>query len=175
MSARPIDQLIIHCSDSPNGRWIDAVSIDHWHAARGFRRDPAQVQAHEPDLHHIGYHWIIYTSGSLRPGRHPGEPGAPLAAPGHHALNICLIGRDAFTRHQWTSLAHLVRTLLDTYPGAQVLGHRDSAPDCVCVGDGSQRRCPRIRHCPGFDVAAWLAGGLEPLPDHLITKPEGCY
>ncbi|AFL76219.1 N-acetylmuramoyl-L-alanine amidase [Thiocystis violascens] len=174
MNPRPIDQLIIHCSDSRNGRWIDAESIDHWHAERGFLRAPEAVAAHEPTLRHLGHHWLIYTNGSLRPGRHPDEPGAPRAARGHQALNLCLIGRDAFTPAQWTSLAVLVDRLLAAYPQARVLGHRDSAPEGWCESEGVRRRCPRIQTCPGFDVAAWLAGGRIALPDHLLIPREDC-
>lgn len=36
-----------------------------------------------------------------------------------------------------------------------ICGHRDTGAN---------------KTCPGFDVGAWLAGGLQPLADHLLVE-----
>lgn len=163
----PIERIVIHSTGTRNGLWIDVECIDHWHAARGFRRDPEAVARHESRLRHLGYHWVIYTSGSLRPGRHPSEPPAPVTLPGQGELALCLVGADAFTPEQWSSLALLVRELRADHPGAQVLGHRAGAMRGLCHGDGSSRPCAQLASCPGFSVADWLAGDLAPLAGHV--------
>lgn len=171
--SRPIERIVIHCSGSQNGLWIDVDCIDHWHAQRGFKRDPSRMGEHEPQLRHIGYHWVIYTSGSIRPGRHPDEPGAPRVGSDDHSLGICLAGRDAFTPEQWDSLALLVRQLQLDHPRAAVAGHRDVASGRCCDGDGIAMRCQKAALCPGFSVIDWLAGGCRPLPDHLYRHLSG--
>lgn len=170
---RPISHIVLHCSTTPNGLWINAECLDHWHAARGFKRDPRAAAEHEPTLRHIGHHWVIYTTGSIRPGRHPDEPGAPSAGSGREALNICLIGATAFTPHQWSSLAHLVSMLRQAHPAARICGHRDVSQS-GCEGDGTFRPCAKVAQCPGFSVSDWLAGGLVPLPGHVFEGGGPC-
>ena len=165
--SRHVERIVIHCTGTPNGLWIDCESIDHWHAKRGFRRDPEAVARHEPRLRHLGYHWVVYTSGSLRPGRHAEEPAAPQALPLGGELGVCLVGSDAYTPEQWDGLALLIKTLRQEYPRAAVVGHRAAVRDGLCHGDGTARACLRLCRCPGFDVAEWLAGDLAPLHGHV--------
>lgn len=158
---RQIDRITIHRTGTPNGLWIDVECIDHWHATRGFRREPGWIDQHEPRLRHIGYHWVIYTSGSIRAGRHPDEADEACGRLTERSLSVCLVGRNAFTREQWSSLAVLVRALREEHPMAVVA----EPPRCVIPGAG----------CPGFSVADWLANACQPLPDHLFTfAPSGC-
>jgi N-acetylmuramoyl-L-alanine amidase len=158
--------------------------IDTWHAARQFRRRPEAVRAFSSKLPSIGYHYVIDLSGEVWSGRGLDEVGAHAAEFNAHSVGICLVGgkeRDAqYTAAQWDSLAQVVRMLsVDcnvplAYPkrvpdkaaklGYRMLGgicgHRDLSPDVD--GDGLVEPFEWTKTCPGFDVRAWLARGMEP-------------
>ena len=86
--------IVVHCSDSPQGRGDNAKTIDRWHRERGW------------DC--IGYHYVILEDGTI-------EDGRPLSKRGAHCLRhndyvgICLIGIDKFTDEQYNSLEELIR------------------------------------------------------------------
>jgi len=153
MPLRAIDLLVIHCADVPNGRHTTAAEIDRWHLARGFRRDPRLVE--EGGLRAIGYHFVIYTTGEVVPGRGIGEIGAHVAGHNEHSLGVCLIGRDAFSLAQWAALSKTIEMLVARFPRVHIAGHRELNP---------------AKTCPGFDVQAWLAGGRAPLAGHIFTQ-----
>jgi hypothetical protein len=173
---RDISSIAIHCSASPNGRSLfsgkpglpaalatprpgfvtPVQEINAWHRARGFQRRPQFLQRQNPALCCIGYHFVIYTNGALATGRHIQEIGAHVEGFNAQSLGICLVGTDRFSPEQWVQLKATVESLLKTYPAARVLGHRDY---------------PEVhKTCPGFDVAAWLAGGMAPLDGHTISQ-----
>src|SRR3546814_5231215 len=85
----------------------------------------------------IGYHFVLRRNGAV-------EEGRPLDVVGAHAKNfngrsigICLVGGMAegdkrpdcnFTVAQWNALHNLVADLLQRFPKAKVIGHRDVDP-----------------------------------------------
>ena len=75
MNTRQISGIVIHCSGTPNGQWINAHEIDQAHQARGLKREEMYRQRHNSTLHAIGYHFIICTNGAIATGRHLDEPG----------------------------------------------------------------------------------------------------
>ena len=150
---RQIDMIVIHCGATPNGRHNTVEDIDKWHHANGWQRKAAAMRAFNPRLSSIGYHYVIYTDGTIRTGRSEDEIGAHAAGYNTRSIGVCLLGTDRFTPEQWESLAEVIRRIGE---GRKVIGHRD---------------IPGVKKsCPGFDVAQWLAGGMEPLPDHILTK-----
>lgn len=170
---RPINTIVIHCSASPNGKRLGddklktaAATIDVWHSARGFRRTDAARLAFNPKLFAIGYHWVIDCDGRLDTGRNIEEIGAHVAGHNKESIGICLVGIDQFTTRQFEALHSLVRELKNRYPSAKVCGHRDLSPDLN--GDGKITSNEYIKTCPGFTVADWLAGGMQPLQSALI-------
>jgi hypothetical protein len=52
------------------------------------------------------------------------------------------------------------------YPDSKTKGHRDYSPDKN--SDGIIQPSEWMKTCPGFDVAAWLAGNLLPLEGHIL-------
>jgi hypothetical protein len=174
-----IDLITIHCTATPNGRSFTAEDIDRWHDERGFQRGQASINYNQPSLQHIGYHDVVYTSGVAVVGRGIEEVGAHAEGYNTHSLSTCLIGTDQFMRAQWETLranvcATIVRLArranrrdaprdtpapqaalaLAAAMGVRILGHRD---------------LPNVQKtCPGFDVRAWLAGGMEPLAGHIF-------
>jgi N-acetylmuramoyl-L-alanine amidase len=177
---RPIHLIVIHCTGTLNGDSLFRGSpgtsglqtpvavIDGWHKAKKFHRQPADRQRQNQLLEAIGYHYVVYLDGSVATGRHLDEEGAHVAGHNRKSIGICLIGTDGFTADQWDALAGTVRLLLKRYPDARVVGHRDLSPDLN--GDGTIQPREWLKICPGFDVAAWLAGGMAPLSDHLLEN-----
>jgi len=127
---RNINEIIIHCSDTPEGRDNTVADITAWHKARGFRT--------------IGYHYVIYRDGSIHTGRPEEEMGAHCKEGGHnrHSIGICYIGgktadmkqvKDTRTPEQKEALLSLLRRLKARYPNAKIYGHRDfSSKSCPC-------------------------------------------
>ena len=169
---RFINKIIIHCSASANGDSLfrgslkagnlvkPVQAIDSWHKARGFKRDVIFRKRQNPTLSSIGYHFLIYTNGTIETGRHLDEIGAHVQGSNANSLGICMIGTDAFTSAQWAALATLIKSLPTLFPNAKVSGHRDNSPDLN--GDGQVTRNEWLKICPGFDVAKWLKADMQP-------------
>lgn len=133
---RTINEIIIHCAATPEGKDYTVADIDQWHRARGFEG--------------IGYHYVIYRDGSVHAGRSEALAGAHCKGHNAHSIGICYIGgcardgktpKDTRTASQSKSLERLVRGLLEKYPGATVHGHNEFA----------------AKACPSFDVKRWAA------------------
>lgn len=198
--ARQVDLLVVHCSATPSGQWLGGKTpiergyrtapavIDEWHAQRGFRRDAAARNRYNWRLASIGYHYVIDVDGHVWTGRALDEIGAHVAGHNSHSVGICLVGgaeRDGrYTSAQWQALGELLGLLVtklrvpmrkpqlasdQAYLRRGICGHRDLSPDLN--GDGVIQPSEFVKTCPGFDVAAYLATGFEPLAQHLITEP----
>ena len=175
---RNIDLVVVHCSATANGDSLfrasaggpgliaPVVFVDRMHRERKFKRADFWRNRHNPSLAAIGYHFLVYTNGAVATGRHLEEIGAHVKGYNANSIGICMIGTSAYTRTQWKALATLVLGLLKTYPKARVVGHRDLSPDMD--GDGTIEPREWLKTCPGFDVKAWLDGGLAPLAGHII-------
>lgn len=132
---RHINEIIIHCSATPEGRDYTVADIDRWHKERGWRG--------------IGYHYVIYRDGSVHAGRPVEQIGAHCTGHNANSIGICYIGgvaadgktpKDTRTPAQRIALRELVEELRAKYPGATVHGHREFAP----------------KACPSFDVQTEL-------------------
>lgn len=135
---RHIDEIIIHCSATPEGKDYTVDQIRDWHVrGRGWQD--------------IGYHYVIYRDGSVHQGRPEGMIGAHTVGHNARSIGVCYVGgcaadgktpKDTRTPAQRTALKDLVRRLLEKYPGATVHGHNEFAR----------------KACPSFDVRkeAWL-------------------
>jgi len=182
-AVRPIRLIVLHCSATPNARTLfsgksgtpgfrdPAMEIDAWHAARGFRRDTYWRGRQNAALKAIGYHYVVARNGALFTGRHEDEPGAHAEGWNQPSLGICLVGTDRYTEPQWRALHALVGGLcarlgIPAEPAAlaEAAGKRRIIRPGVC----GHRDLPGVaKACPGFDVAAWLAGGMAPLDGHV--------
>lgn len=155
---RPVSLILIHCAATPNGRRVTVEDVDAWHRERGFQRSDAFRARQNPRLTSIGYHFLIYagTVGAVATGRHLDEVGAHAQGFNQKSVGICLAGTNAFSPGQWESLRVLVQGMLEKYPNARIAGHRD---------------LPKVaKTCPGFSVDDWVAGGMEPLPGHVLES-----
>ena len=118
--------VIVHCSDSPQGRNDDAREIHRWHCERGF--------------HGIGYHFVVLEDGEVQPGRPWFWEGAHATSHNDRSIGICRIGKnDDVNSDQLESLITLIEGIRHQFniPIENVLGHREVQPG---------------KTCPGFDV-----------------------
>jgi len=161
MELRHIDMIVIHCTASPNGRPVSVETVTEWHRLRGFKT--------------IGYHYLIDVDGAVAEGRSELEPGAHALGFNAHSIGVCLVGGvggpskqnpGLYTQAQWDSLKIAVQDLMDRFPEARVVGHRDLSPDLD--GDGKIEPHEYFKLCPAFDVPAWLAADMAPTDANVL-------
>jgi len=132
---RDINQIVIHCSDTPAGMDIGYREIRQWHT------DPPPKGNGWKD---IGYHYVIRRNGQVENGRPEEEVGAHVQGHNANSIGICLVGGGKgicnFTHQQWDTLRWRIADLCQRYPNAAVCGHRDLNP---------------AKACPSFDARAW--------------------
>jgi len=177
---RTIDTIVIHCSAAPNGSKQTIEDIDAGHKARGFKRDRQATRNFNPQLPHIGYHFVITADGVLHTARGIEEVGAHVQGSNAKSIGVCMVGTDEFSHAQWLALQNCMVALANRISGKTITllsvaatkqafkdmgiaikGHRDYSPDLN--GDGVIDRTEWIKICPGFSVAEWLRGGMVAL------------
>lgn len=139
-SKRHVDQIILHCTATPEGEEFSNAQIKAGHLARGFSD--------------IGYHYVIGLNGEVRRGRNEAISGAHCTGHNTRSVGVCYVGgcppravpewqyksKDTRTSSQKTALLRVVKELLGRYPGATVHGHNEFAN----------------KACPSFNVKTWL-------------------
>ena len=126
MKAQDVKYIVVHCSDSPQGRGDNAEAIHLWHIQRGWDG--------------IGYHRVILEDGTIEHGRPLYWVGSHSRGNNAQSVGVCLIGDGIYTLEQYAALRTLIFDLLERFPGAAVVGHCD---------------LDRNKTCPQFDVKAW--------------------
>lgn len=128
---RNINEIIVHCAATPEGKDFTVEDIDKWHRQRGFKE--------------IGYHYVIYRDGTCHKGRPDSNIGAHCTGHNANSIGICYIGgcavdgvtpKDTRTPEQKEALISLLKTMRERYPKAVIRGHRDFA----------------AKACPSFDA-----------------------
>ncbi|MDE5800322.1 MAG: N-acetylmuramoyl-L-alanine amidase [Paramuribaculum sp.] len=129
---RQIDEIIIHCTATPEGRNVTVQQIRDWHVKGNGWAD-------------IGYHFIIDLEGKVHPGRPISQPGAHCYGHNAKSIGIVYVGglasdgktpKDTRTPAQRFAIRQLVQQLRDQFPGVTVHGHNEYA----------------AKACPSFDV-----------------------
>lgn len=125
---RKINEIIIHCSATVEGRPFTVEDVRRWHKARGFAD--------------VGYHYLIYLDGSVHAGRPLAQVGAHCLGHNAYSIGVCYIGglapdgktpKDTRTAQQKQALKALVQILQLNYPKATVHGHCEFAKKaCPC-------------------------------------------
>ena len=127
---RRIDEIIIHCTATPEGREHDVEDIRRWHLDRGWSD--------------IGYHYLIKIDGTIEPGRPLERPGAHCKNRNRHSIGVVYVGgadaelkpKNTLTVEQDIAMLNLLDSLIDRFPGATVHGHNEFSS----------------KECPSFDV-----------------------
>ena len=125
---RKINEIIVHCSATAEGKDFGAADIDRWHRAQGW------------DC--IGYHYVVKLDGTVQEGRPIERMGAHCKGHNANSIGICYIGgltadgkepKDTRTAAQKAALLSLIRRLKSNFTGAKVYGHKDFARKaCPC-------------------------------------------
>lgn len=126
---RNLNEIIVHCAATPEGKDFTVKDIDSWHRERGFDG--------------IGYHYVVYRNGDIVDGRSIEKAGAHCQGHNANSVGICYIGgcaadgktaKDTRTPEQKESLIRLIKDLKSRYPSiVRVSGHREYAnKDCPC-------------------------------------------
>ena len=132
---RKINEIILHCTATPEGKDYDVETIRRWHVQGNGWRD-------------IGYHYVIYRDGTIHLGRPLDQTGAHTSGHNASTIGIVYVGgcaadgktpKDTRTPAQKEALRTLCKVLCDTLDITKISGHRDYA----------------AKACPSFDVKAW--------------------
>ena len=128
---RKINEIIVHCAATPEGKNFKAADIDRWHRERKMKC--------------IGYHYVVDLDGTVEPGRPESEIGAHCLGHNQYSIGVCYVGglaadgktpKDTRTAAQKETLLALLKKLRAKYPNASIHGHRDFA----------------AKACPSFDA-----------------------
>lgn len=128
---RKINEIIVHCAATPDGKNFKAADIDRWHRERKMKC--------------IGYHYVVDLDGTVEPGRPESEIGAHCLGHNQYSIGVCYVGglaadgrtpKDTRTAAQKEALFALLKKLRAKYPKASIHGHRDFA----------------AKACPSFDA-----------------------
>ena len=128
---RKINEIIVHCAATPEGKNFKAADIDRWHRERKMKC--------------IGYHYVVDLDGTVEPGRPESEIGAHCLGHNKYSIGVCYVGglaadgktpKDTRTVAQKEALLALLKKLRAKYPKASIHGHRDFA----------------AKACPSFDA-----------------------
>jgi len=135
-AGRPVNEIIVHCAATPEGRDITVTDIRNWHTINNGWSD-------------IGYHFVITLDGMVHRGRPINRVGAHVRGRNTGTIGVCYVGgvpndgkmtpKDTRTPEQKVALEKLLVDLLDANPEiSRISGHRDYA----------------AKACPSFDATA---------------------
>lgn len=131
INMRKINEIIVHCTATAEGKNFKAADIDRWHKAKGWNG--------------IGYHHVVDLDGTVEPGRPENEVGAHCLKHNANSIGVVYVGglasdgktpKDTRTSKQKVALVKLLTELKRRYPNATIHGHRDFA----------------AKACPSFDA-----------------------
>lgn len=125
---RPVNEVIIHCTATPEGRPVTVKTIRDWHRERGWSD--------------IGYHYVVHLDGRIENGRPVEQVGAHVANRNARTIGVVYVGgldkngkpKDTRTPAQRQALVKLLRDLLLRFPSIRAIsGHNEYANKaCPC-------------------------------------------
>lgn len=122
-------RIVVHCSDTENGKTVSIEAMTADHISRGFGW--------------IGYHAVIQPDGIAVWTREPDEMGCHVGGFNTGSIGICLAGRELFTVKQLDTLRYVWLTLcqrFSTISPWEVYGHYEF--DSAKV---QGKTCPNIK------------------------------
>lgn len=133
--ARKINELIWHCTATPEGREVTVKEIDRWHKERGWSG--------------IGYHKVVHLDGQVTAGRPESQVGAHVANRNANTIGYVYVGgvdandpkraKDTRTAAQKRTMLRLTKEAIERYGLTKVSGHRDYAQKaCPCFDARSE-------------------------------------
>jgi len=157
--SRFIDEIIVHCTATKEGKTCTSDQINAAHKARKFS---AYTDA-KGRVRYIGYHFLIHLDGTIEVCRPISKIGCHASGHNARSIGISYIGgldardtngkmiKDTRTPQQKASLIKLIKQLKSEYATIKkVIGHRDTSPDLN--GNGIIEPYEFIKGCPCFDA-----------------------
>ena len=142
-SRRRIDEIIVHCTATPEGQAKTVAQIRAEHMA--------PVSKGGRGWSDIGYHYVVTLDGTVHEGRDVDVSGAHATNHNSHSIGVVYVGgvenkpgvpyaqlkaKDTRTPQQKAALLALLKDLRRLYPTAKIIGHRNVAS----------------KACPSFDA-----------------------
>lgn len=131
---RTINEIIIHCTATPENRPTTVEEVRGWHLRQGYSD--------------IAYHFLIYLDGSIHEGRPLEEVGAHTYGHNASSIGICYVGgldaqrkpKNTLNPLQEKALIFLIGRMCSKFPAiTRISGHNQYA----------------AKACPCFDVTQW--------------------
>lgn len=134
---RKINFIVIHCTATQPTATVESIKR-YWKEVKGWKDVP-------------GYHYLIKPNGEIITLLDESKNSYGVYAHNSECISLSYIGgidkagkpKDTRSRSQETAMFNKIIELIERYPQAKVVGHRDFA--------GVKKACP----C--FDVKNWLA------------------
>lgn len=125
---RKIDYLVVHCTATPQSTTIESI-LQYWEKVLGWKNP--------------GYHIVIEANGKINRITPLEKIANGVKNHNSNSIHIAYIGGvdrnnkpiDNRTYSQKQSLIYILRDLLQKFPEAKILGHRDFSnvhKDCPC-------------------------------------------
>lgn len=130
---RKIDELVWHCTATPEGREVSVDEVRRWHLERGWED--------------IGYHALVHLDGSVSKGRPIAQQGAHVYGRNRHTIGYAYVGgldthgnpKDTRTAAQKHTMRRLTMAAIRDFDLSRVSGHRDyAAKACPCFDAGAE-------------------------------------
>lgn len=136
-SKRKIREIIVHCTDTPDGRNHTVEDITKWHKEKGWAT--------------IGYHYVVDINGKVLEGRDIDLVGAHCYGHNTYSIGVVYVGgrdretgdhKDTRTELQKNAIFNLLIDLKKLYPDAQIYGHHDfdKYKPCPCFDARTEYR-----------------------------------
>lgn len=120
---RTINEIILHCSATTEGRDVSTEEIRRWHVRSNGWSD-------------IGYHFVIELDGEVKVGRPVARVGAHVKGRNRKSIGVCYVGgigkeskrpEDTMTPDQEAAFHNLVAVLRGVFGDIPVNGHNQYA------------------------------------------------
>lgn len=139
---RKINKIILHCTDTPEGRETSVKEIESWHIKRNFDG--------------IGYHYVIHLDGTIESARPLSLAGAHCEGYNSYSIGIAYVGgrvkgggttpKDTRTLAQKKRMWMLVMHLLKYFPSATVHGHNEFTSLKACPSFNVKKEWERLKN-----------------------------
>ena len=150
---RKITEIIIHCSDTQEGRDVTADEIRTWHMV------PKEKGG--PGFRDIGYHEVIRLDGTMEYGRPYADVGAHCEGHNTNSIGICYIGGrkivEGTDKWEWADTRTEAQKAALRRSLAYHLIYYNLQPSCI---HGHREYANKA--CPCFDVRQWVKDDFEP-------------
>ena len=154
---RAINEIIVHCTATPEGRPVTVKQIDTWHRARGWSG--------------IGYHRVVHLEGLVEDGRPIDKIGAHVAGHNTGTVGLVYVGgvakdgktaKDTRTPAQKKSLIAEIIDLRDRFGIRKISGHNEYAA----------KACPSFDAFREYDSLVEGAAPFIPIVDGTLQRGD---